>query len=147
MTAYLTKILAAVCLVLFLSLCGVGYLYKESLKENGRLDTQIEQLEGDLKTCREDVKNVEGEKADVVQSFENVEKKFKKIEEDFDVLQNRLKDKQCGVKKKVVVNETNQINDPIADDIADTLRVLLSASCLSNKDCDDTGKLLPAVQD
>lgn len=129
---YLTQVLAATSLTLLLALAGTGYLYKESLKTNGRLQSTIESLEVDLETCRGDVFLVEKDKEDLEVSIQVVEEKYEKLEEQFVTIEQQLSAKQC---RGTIKNEKN-IDVNVADDIADTLRLLRQASCLSNKDCE-----------
>lgn len=129
---YLTQVFAVTSLTLFLALAGTGYLYKESLKTNGRLQTTIESLEVDLETCRGEVFLVEKDKEDLEVSIQVVEEKYEKLEEQFGTIEQQLSVKQC---RGTIKNEKN-IDVNVADDIADTLRLLREASCLSNKDCE-----------
>lgn len=141
----LTKVLAALILVLTISLGSVGYLYTGSLKENGRLSGDITTLTENLENCQKDVKDVKGEKEDVVESFETVKKESKESQEAFKELEDRLNDKKCGAAvakntEKSTTNEQTKAVDPVVDDIADTLGVLRRAYCLSNGDasCKDS---------
>lgn len=129
---YLTQVFAVTSLTLFLALAGTGYLYKESLKENGRLQTTIESLEVDLETCRGEIFLVEKDKEDLEVSIQVVEEKYEKLEEQFVTIEQQLSAKQC---RGTIKNEKN-IDVNVSDDITDTLRLLRQASCLSNKDCE-----------
>lgn len=129
---YLTQVFAVTSLTLFLALAGTGYLYKESLKTNGELTSKIESLQVELATCRGEVFLVEKDKEDLEVSIQAVEEKYEKLETQFGDIEQQLSAKQC---RGTIKNEKN-IDINVADDIADTLRLLREASCLSNKDCE-----------
>lgn len=129
---YLTRVLAVTTLTMFLALSGIGYLYKESLKTNGELTGRIESLQVELKTCRGEVDLIQKDKEDLEVSIETVEKKNKELEHEFSMIEQQLSAKKC---RGTIRNET-PVDINVADDIADTLRLLLEASCLSNKDCE-----------
>lgn len=128
---YLTQVLAVTSLTLLLALAGTGYLYKESLKENGRLENVITSLKIEIETCRSDIILIEKDKEDLEGSLTNIQNQYNELENQFDTIENKLAAKKCrGTKNEKTVD----IN--VADDIADTLRLLRQASCLSNKDCE-----------
>ena len=131
LNSYISKFLAVACLTLLLALSGVGWLYKTSLEGNGRLEETITTLKSELKTCRDDGLNAIADKDDLEKSLNDLQTKYEAIDTKFGTIQDQLKNKQCrGVKNEKPVDIV------VADDIADTLRLLREASCLSNKDCE-----------
>lgn len=128
---YTTGFLVVVIITMFLSLAGTGYLYKESLKQNGRLETTISILRGEIETCRADTILMEADRNDLELSLDIIQKKYDTIKERFESIEHQLSIKQCRGNKNEKPVDINA-----ADDIADTLRLLREASCLSNKDCE-----------
>lgn len=129
---YLTRVLAVTSITLFLALAGIGYLYKESLKTNGELASRIESLQVELETCRGEVDLIQKDKEELEASIETVEKKNKELEQEFSTIEQQLSIKKC----RGTIRNEKPVDINVADDIADTLRLLREASCLSNKDCE-----------
>lgn len=128
---YLTQVFAVASLTLFLALAGTGYLYKESLKTNGGLTSKIESLQFELATCRGEVDLIQKDKEDLEASIETVEKKNEELIREFGMIEQQLSVKKC----RGTIRNEKPVDINVADDIADTLRLLREASCLSNKDC------------
>lgn len=129
---YLTQVFAVTSLVLLLAVAGTGYLYKESLKENGALQTTIKTLKVDLETCRGEIFLVEKDKEELEVSIQTVEEKYEKLKTQFGTIEQQLSVKKC----RGTIRNEKPVDINVADDIADTLRLLREASCLSNKDCE-----------
>lgn len=142
----LSKILGASVVVLLLSLGTVGYLYKQEIAANAALSTANKTLTADLGSCREQKKNVEEDKADVVTSFEVLDGKNEKTDKDFKTLEDELlkMKNSCRKEKKVVTpgvakNVEPEIDAPdpfVVDDINRVLGVLSNSYCLSNGSCE-----------
>lgn len=129
---YLTQVFAVASLTLFLALAGTGYLYKDSLKTNGELTSRIESLQVELETCRGEVDIIQKDKEDLEVSIETVEKKNEELVREFGMIERQLSVKKC----RGTIRNEKPVDINVADDIADTFRLLREASCLSNKDCE-----------